>query len=146
MMYGSVEDMVSRFGKVDIVRLSQLEDRATDVIDVSKVETALNDASAMIDSYLRGRYQVPVQTPPRDLIRAACILARYDLAKSSHSEPTDQMVKDYEEIRKWLLDIQKGVARLDIPVHGPTQSSVSNSGARFEDREAIFTSQNLRRS
>ena len=54
-MYASVNDMVSRFGREEITRLSQIEDRETDEINNLKVERALLDATALIDGYLRGR-------------------------------------------------------------------------------------------
>jgi len=139
-MYGSVGAMVERFGEVEVVRLSQIEDRETDVINAVKVELALSDASAVIDSYLRGRYKVPVQAAPADLVRAACILARYDLAKSARSEPTEQMQRDVETILKWLMDVQRGVAMLDAPLLG----SITGSGAFVSDRPPVFTPESLR--
>ncbi|KAA6404506.1 phage protein Gp36 family protein [Candidatus Tokpelaia sp.] len=60
-MYGNTAAMIARFGDTEIIRLSQIEDRETEEVNSARVEFALNDASAMIDSYLRGRYLVPVQ-------------------------------------------------------------------------------------
>lgn len=140
-MYGDVQAMVDRFGDTEVIRLSQIEDRETGEINTGKVERALTDATAMIDSYLRGRYIVPVASPPADLVRAACIIARYDLAKSARSEPTEQMGKDYDAICKWLADIQKGAAIIDAPKAG---NPADGYGARFDDRCAMFTQDSLR--
>jgi len=139
-MYGSVEALVERFGEVEVVRLSQIEDRETEEVNSAKVELALRDAGAVIDSYLRGRYCVPVVNAPQDLVRAACILARYDLAKSARSEPTEQMQRDVEAILKWLIDVKRGVAMLDAPLLG----NVAGSGAFVSDRPPVFTPENLR--
>lgn len=141
-MYATVADMVGRFGRVEVTRLSQIEDRETTEIDLEKVARAIGDATAIVDGYLRGRYQVPVINPPADLIRATCILARYDLAKSDRSDPTDQMQKDYDDVIRWLTDVQKGIVKLAAKT---ANEQINNSGvARFEDRSAIFTPQSLR--
>ena len=141
-MYATVADMVGRFGRVEVTRLSQIEDRETTEIDLEKVARAIGDATAIVDGYLRGRYQVPVIKPPADLIRATCILARYDLAKSDRSDPTDQMQKDYDDVIRWLTDVQKGIVKLAAKT---ANEQINNSGvARFEDRSAIFTPQSLR--
>lgn len=140
-MYATIDDMIARFGRVEVTRLSQTEDRVTDEIAKPKVERALGDATAIVDGYLRGRYQVPVTNPPADLIRATCIIARYDMAKSDRSEPTDQMQKDYDDVMKWLGEIQKGVVKLAAKT---AIEQINNSGvARFEDRQAIFTPDSL---
>ena len=141
-MYATVADMVGRFGRVEVTRLSQIEDRETTEIDLEKVARAIGDATAIVDGYLRGRYQVPVINPPADLIRATCILARYDLAKSDRSDPTDQMQKDYDDVIRWLTDVQKGIVKLAAKT---ANEQINNSGVeRFEDRSAIFTPQSLR--
>lgn len=141
-MYATVDDMVGRFGRVEVTRLSQIEDRETMEIDEEKVARAIGDATAIVDGYLRGRYQVPVINPPADLIRATCILARYDLAKSDRSDPTDQMQKDYDDVIRWLTDVQKGIVKLAAKT---AIEQINNSGvARFEDRDAIFTPDSLR--
>ena len=141
-MYATVADMVGRFGRVEVTRLSQIEDRETTEIDEEKVARAIGDATAIVDGYLRGRYQLPVINPQADLIRATCILARYDLAKSDRSDPTDQMQKDYDDVIRWLTDVQKGIVKLAAKT---ANEQINNSGvARFEDRSAIFTPQSLR--
>lgn len=141
-MYATVDDMVGRFGRVEVTRLSQIEDRETTEIDEEKVARAIGDATAIVDGYLRGRYQVPVINPHADLIRATCILARYDLAKSDRSDPTDQMQKDYDDVIRWLTDVQKGIVKLAAKT---ANEQINNSGvARFEDRSAIFSPDSLR--
>lgn len=141
-MYATVDDMVGRFGRVEVTRLSQIEDRETTEIDEEKVARAIGDATAIVDGYLRGRYQLPVINPPADVIRATCILARYDLAKSDRSDPTDQMQKDYDDVIRWLTDVQKGIVKLAAKT---AIEQINNSAvARFEDRDAIFTPDSLR--
>ena len=55
-MYATVTDMIARFGEVQIVRLSNTEDREAETPNVEKVNTALIDATELINGYIRGRY------------------------------------------------------------------------------------------
>ncbi len=52
-MYATVADMTARFGETQMIRLSRPEDRTADTIDAVKVETAITDACAVIDGYIR---------------------------------------------------------------------------------------------
>jgi phage gp36-like protein len=135
--------MVARFGEVQIRRLSKPEDRDSEVIDDTRVETALADATEVINSYIRGRYQVPLATPPKDVVRATCIIALHDLAQSERSSPTEEMEKNYKLTIDWLRDIAKELLNLDAP---PAESVGPNpgSGARMSDRVPIFTYDSLR--
>ncbi|KAA6405785.1 hypothetical protein DPQ22_02880 [Candidatus Tokpelaia sp.] len=69
------------------------------------------------------------------------MIARYDLAKSGRSGPTETMAEEFKGVIKWLQDVQKGIAQLDAPKAGLAGES---SGSRFSDREPIFTPDNLR--
>jgi len=90
-MYATVAQMIERFGETEMIRLSEQEDRTAIVVNSAKITTALDDATALADTYLRARYTLPVATPPLDLVRAICILARFDLAQGERTEPTEQM-------------------------------------------------------
>lgn len=142
-MYASVSDMVARFGETQILRLSKPEDRVATVIDDARVETALADATEVINSYIRGRYQVPIVAPPKDIVRATCIIALHDLAQSERTSPSEEMEKNYKTIIDWLRDIAKELINLDAPA---AESAGPNpgSGARMSDRPRTFTHETLR--
>lgn len=127
-----------------MIRLSRPEDRDAETIDAAKVEVALQDATGLIDDYIRGRYQVPIASPPDSVVRAACILARYDLAQGERTDPSEEMAKGRKEIITWLENIAKELINLDAP---PAEAIGGNPGfgARRSDREAVFTNENLRR-
>ncbi|MBB3947219.1 phage gp36-like protein [Rhizobium skierniewicense] len=143
-MYATVTDMIARFGEVQIVRLSNPEDRETSVPDEAKVNTALEDATALINSYIRGRYLVPIAAPPKDIVRAACVIARHDLADTERSSPSDEMTKGKAEVIKWLENIAKEIVHLDIPLATVTGGDSVGSGPRISDRQRIVTSDTLR--
>lgn len=143
-MYATVADMIARFGEVQIVRLSNPEDRETTVPNEEKVNVAITDATALINSYIRGRYLVPIENPPKDIVRAACVVARHDLADTERSSPTEEMTRGKAEVIKWLENIAKEIVHLDIPMATVTGADSVGSGPRISDRERIVTFDTLR--
>lgn len=142
-MYAVVTDMVARFGEPQMIRLSRPEDREAETIDTVKVETALVDATALINGYIRGRYLVPLAVPPSDIVRAACILARYDLAQGERTDPSEEMSKGRKDIITWLENIAKELINLDVPA-AEAEGPAVGSGPRMSDRCRVFTPDSLR--
>ncbi|RFB91768.1 hypothetical protein B5K08_15840 [Rhizobium leguminosarum bv. trifolii] len=142
-MYATVSDMIARFGETQIIRLSRPEDRTAETVDETKVNTAIADVSAVIDGYIRGRYFVPIAAPPAEIIRAACILARYDLAQGEHTDPSEEMAKGRKDVISWLENIAKELVNLDVPAAAPAGPAV-NSGPRMSDRPRILSDDSLR--
>lgn len=142
-MYATVADMIARFGETQIIRLSRPEDRTAETVDEDKVNIALTDATGVINGYVRGRYLVPIAVPPEEIIRATCILARYDLAQGEHTDPSEEMGKGRKDIITWLENIAKELVHLDLPSAAPVGPAVG-SGPRMSDRPRIFTDESLR--
>lgn len=140
MSYASVQDMVDRFGETEMIRLSRPEDRAAETVLAAKIEKALADATGLINDYLRGRYLIPVPTPGDSLVRAACVLARYDLAKGERVDPTEPMRLDRKEVIGWLEGIAEGKVTIDAP---PAASAEGSTGARVSDRDRPFSRSNM---
>ncbi|AJY46484.1 gp436 family protein [Martelella endophytica] len=143
-MYATVNDMIARFGETHILRLSNPEDRTAEAVDVARVERALSDATAEIEGYLRGYYAVPVTAPPVDLVRAASILARYELAQGEHVSPSEEMSKGRDDVLKWLRDIAARRVHLDAPLAEGATGAKVGSGPRYSDRPRDFTYDTLR--
>lgn len=143
-MYATVTDMIARFGETHLLRLSNPEDRTAETVNAVRVEQALGDATAMIEGYLRGYYAIPVAVPPADLVRATCVLARYELAQGEHVTPSDDMEKGRDEVLKWLRDIAARRVHLDAPLAEGATGSKVGSGPRYSDRPRDFTYNTLR--
>lgn len=142
-MYATVADMIARFGETQMMRLSMPEDRTATTVDEVKVNTALADASVLIDGYIRGRYLVPIVNPPADIVRATCILARYDLAQGEHVAPSEEMGKTRKDVISWLENIARELVNLDAP-RAAAEGPAVGSGPRMTDRPRIFTDDSLR--
>lgn len=143
-MYGSLEAMISRFGLVQIVRLSRPGDKSATEPDRVKVELALADASSIIDGFLRGRYIVPLAAPQAEIVRAACILARYDLAQSDSVDPSEEMGRTRKEIMDWLKLVSSGDVLLDAESAATNVTSYDDGGGRHSDREPVMSYDSLR--
>ncbi|MCH4295571.1 DUF1320 domain-containing protein [Shewanella sp. 3B26] len=119
-MYATAADMVSRFGEQDLVLLTEREDSTPGAINQPVLEQALTDASAEIDSYLAGRYQLPLAQAPEVLIRSCCDVARYLLLGDRAPE---QVEKRYQAVVKWLTLVSKGDIQLGLASDTPIEPS-----------------------
>jgi len=136
--------MIARYGETQMIRLSRPEDRTAETVDEVKVNTALSDASDIINGYIRGRYHVPVAVPPDSIIRATCALARYDLAQGEATTPSDEMTAARKDTITWLENIAKELVNLDIPAAQPTGHDAVGSGPRMSDRDRFMSLDTLR--
>lgn len=133
-MYATVDDMIQRYGEVEMIRLSVADGDAPEAIVPGRIEGAIADASQLIDSYLRARYATPVVPAAPELVRATCLLARYDLAHGGEREPTEQMRLARKEVIAWLAQLAGGAASLEGAV-----ALSAGGGARAADRARAFT-------
>ncbi len=111
MAYATLDDL-TRLASTE--RLIQLTDRAwpaAGVIDGAVVDAALEDATAICDSYLGARYPVPLADPPAVVRRACAVIAYHAL----HIEQApDKVAADHERMIQWLRDVAAG--RASVPV------------------------------
>lgn len=133
MSYANIADLKKRYGKEELLDLARLSDGA---LDEAKVDEALEDAVQTIDSYLAGRYTLPLNNIPMVLVRHCCYLARYFLEKN---RPTDQARQDYEDSIRFLEKVASGTISLGLSDSGETVESdntvVMESGGSVWARE-----------
>lgn len=114
-MYSSVDDMVARWGEVEMIRLTTPTGSALLAApDPVMITRALTEASACVDSYLRRRYQAPVAAVVPEITRAAAVLARYDLMHGDDRQPTQQAIDERRDVIDWLKSIRDGQVLLDL--------------------------------
>lgn len=131
MNYATVADLVARFGELELVQLTDMENIPPSVIDVARVDTKIGDACAFIDGYVGQVYRLPlagcakpVTVPgaqpdtvaPPVLVRIACDLARYYL----HDDlaPENEVYRRYKAAVRELEAIAAGGAQLACPWGG----------------------------
>ncbi|MFL1552495.1 gp436 family protein [Pseudomonas sp. D47] len=99
----------------DLSDYSPDEQSATAAV-LAKVERVLQDAEQTINSYLGGRYQLPLSNAPEVLERIAGQLARYFLYDDNVTDQIEALYKD-------SIEFLKGVST------GRVQLGVSDKGA-----------------
>lgn len=137
MTYATKQDMIDRFGEVE---LKQLTDRAgaIETIDDTVLGKSLADADAEINGYLAGRYTLPLASTPLILVGHACDIARYRLYDDRATEHVRQR---YEDALKYLRDVGAGKISLGLDVGNQPQAEAG--GARAEGDDRVFTRDNL---
>jgi phage gp36-like protein len=134
MAYATVEDMIVRFGEEQMIQLST--PAGTDMVAVVRepVVVALGEVSAIIDTYLRKRYRAPLDVAPKEIKRACCILARYELSTGEQKQPTETMTEQRDATISWLKQISTGAVVLDLE----EVASGDESYAAMSGRDPVF--------
>lgn len=127
MAYADAQNLIDAMGYDKFAqRESALGDGAGD--------RALEEAAAEIDSYLCGRYAVPVPTSS-NMTRICVQIATYRLLGEAAS---DRARADYEDAIRWLRDAQAG--RASIPSAAVQASGVNqaNLTSFANGRDSVF--------
>lgn len=134
MTYAAEQDLIQRFGQYEIEQLALTNDGTQ---DANRIQAALTDATAEINSYLGQRYQVPVATPSPVLQAACCDIARYQLYAA---QATEEVTQRYQQRIAWLRDVASGKASLGIAereASGSTLAVATQSGGRVFSRDTL---------
>lgn len=133
MPYATIADFEDTYGIDEAIELSNLDDAQSQSINIARLESAIDQASGLIDTYLAARYITPISTPPTYLTFIALDIARYRLDRY---QPRDDIRVRYEDAIKWLEQVAKGVVELglpELPNQLPT-SGVGGSSRGYSDQ------------
>lgn len=128
MSYGSVAGLIARFGREELV---QLTDRATPPagrVDEAVAAQALADAAAVIDFHLGAREALPLADPPPVLGYFEAVLAREALHRD---RPTDEVTAAAERVRATLLRLARG----EIALSQATQAALGAPLTEYRPRD-----------
>ena len=138
MAYASTQDLIERFGEAELIRLTTPPGQALAGVVATKSDTALGDASNVIDGYLRKRYQLPLSETPGELVSCTLALARHALALGGDRSPTEQMENELKRWSRWLEMIAAGKVDLNLSPLDAASDPSGASGARVSDRPPAF--------
>ncbi|WP_423197447.1 DUF1320 domain-containing protein [Cupriavidus sp. H19C3] len=130
MAYATRDDMAARFGEDELIQLSDRDDQGE--INVGVLADALEDASAEMDSYLAGRYAVPLAQAPRFLAGLCMDIARYRLCGSGGRRSTEDIDDRYKNAVKFLEKVANGTVSI-----GPVSQTATVPPA---DNPVVFQS------
>lgn len=109
MPYAILTDLEQRFGTAELIQQTDLT--GAGVINAALVSRAIDDATALIDGYLGGRYALPLLVTPPLLVTLCCDLARYTLYVDAAPEIVE---KRRDQAVATLRDIAAGRVHLDV--------------------------------
>jgi phage gp36-like protein len=111
MAYASAQDMKDRYPEKD---LREITDEAAIVIDDSRLDSALVDASSQMDGYLRGRYALPLAEVPLELVVVACDMAMYKLQGLRPINDIEDARRRYTDAIRYLEGVSAGRIQLGL--------------------------------
>lgn len=113
MAYCTYGDLLDTMSEVSIAQLT--DDTGVNQIDMEKVNKALGDAGELVDSYLKGRYNLPLIQVPTMVCRLAATIARYFLySRRPEQEVPKTVEKTYEDAVKSLELVRDGKINIGI--------------------------------
>lgn len=130
MAYATIQDMIDRFGQQELCDATSTLDRERGSMDVERINRALEESSAVADSYLQRRYALPIRPRQLSLVRAVCALARYELYQGEAVDPSDKIRIGRKDALQWLADIGAGRATLDVTAVNDSSNTWSRVAAR----------------
>ncbi|MFM4847434.1 gp436 family protein [Aeromonas rivipollensis] len=112
MSYATSADLLTRFGEGELLRLAMTP---SGELDQATLQLALDDASALIDGYLAGRYPLPLAHVPSALVPICADIARHRLYGEQAPE---QIAKRNEAALAFLKSVGKGELALGLAADG----------------------------
>lgn len=135
MTYATQESMETRYGEQQLIELTDRAETPSGEIDSAILSAALDDASALIDSYVGKRYRLPVAPTPLVLRNACCVIAYFELHRGRHAEETRQA---YDDALRTLTNISNGSMVLDVAgkeaASAAAEVAISQANRQFSRR------------
>lgn len=138
MTYATQLEFVEAFGQELTIELTNLEDATATTINAAVFLRVATDSDSLINSYLSGRYTLPLSTTPGVIRTIALDIYRYKLGHNAQEEDVRQR---YEDALKQLTDIAKGLMNLGLD--DGTEAPLPGSPA-FYTPERVFSAETLR--
>jgi len=117
MSYAQVTDIQARFPNRDLVQLSN-EDPTVTIVNTAFIQTALDDASSEIDTYLEARFALPLSDPPATLVRVCCDIAMYRMQAMRPLHDIAEARKRYDDVITTLQRVAAGELTLGLAADG----------------------------
>jgi phage gp36-like protein len=127
LSYCAPQDLIDRFGEAEV---AQLAPSTLGPIDTARAQRACDDASSIVDGYLRARHTLPLTAAPPLLVKLTAAIARFELHLGGDRQPTDQVIKDRDAAIAFLKDVAAGKADLGIDAGG-AEPAEATGGIRF---------------
>lgn len=142
MAYALQSDLTPlRLTEAELVQLTCDDDTAT--INAATVSSALEEASGVVDSYCRGRYQTPLQADD-DVKGKTLDIALWLLFRRRRNAKNGEIIRQgYEDAIAFLKDVAAGKATLDQPIGDVAQTGTGGPQISCRDHKLRFKNHHL---
>lgn len=112
MSYALQADYTLRFNSTETLKITDRTNSGS--IDTAVLQAGLDDAAGYMDSWIGGRYVLPIIAPfSQAMIACNCDLARWFLYVGDRPDQVDARKTEWD---KWLTDVKGGIAGLGMVV------------------------------
>lgn len=136
MAYATLTDLKKTLSEAQLIQLT--DDAGLGLVDQPTIDKAIADADAEIDSYLGGRYTVPLSPVPALVNRLSADLAIYHLYSRRMSVP-EQREKRYEASVDLLKMLSKGTATLGEATPQRASDQIGGAKTNSDPADRKFT-------
>jgi phage gp36-like protein len=113
MSYATPADFLGTYGTKESVQLSNRGNASATTVDNAILQRFLDAASGIIDSYLSGRYSLPLTPVQAEPLKMHCLrLARCEADNISTREKCQA---DCDRTYEWLRDVATGKIEMGMP-------------------------------
>ncbi|WP_411037639.1 gp436 family protein [Shinella sp. BYT-45] len=141
MTYATQQDLIDRFGETELIQLTDRVNIPVSTVDPVVVGRALDDASALIDSYLTKVVKLPLANVPDVLVKTAADIARYYLHGKA-AEKDSPVTTAYNQAVAWLRDVSRGL--VELSAGGETPAPAGGGSVKAVAPNRVFTRDTLR--
>lgn len=128
MAYLTPAEYVARYGEAEAVRLT--DETKSGTVDDAKVAAEIAAQEAFVESYLGGRYVLPLDPPPSIIVGFVGDLVREGLHRV---RPVEAVTAAADRARKFLRDLSDGKAVLPVAT---AESDAPQGGSPVRSNDA----------
>lgn len=141
MSYATRQSMIDQYGEDELIALT--DRTGADVIDETRLQSALDDAAAEINGWIAKRVTLPLDPVPRSLGRHARAIAYFLLFDQRGTRNIPEARDRYDDAIAWLKSVARGEVSLGDET--PEDGTDSSPGAISTDApERLFTRDTMR--
>lgn len=130
-MYLTLQQLIDHYGEQEVISLFDVENVGE--VQAEKFNILNTTAKAEIDSALRGRYSLPIEPAPAELVSIAATLV---MEGGYRAQGAPSHIADQAKIaRQQLKEFANGIRRLEVK--GDAQEEPNNAFGARQRRKAI---------
>ena len=138
MPYSTQTNIENRISVSRLLQLADLDGNGT--IDTATLDAAIEKADDLIDSHLRGRYQLPLQTVPKIIREFSVDLTVYYLHQARRETISPRDRQSYEDALNFLQSIARGKLGIDIgdAADGISETNLPQTTTPLATHEPVY--------